>query len=317
MNTLPTTIERSPASVEVLRQATAAQDPKVVSIDETRLQALDLPRAALAPALPGLSGTPMGSSLGNAITYLVLLNAIHYRFWHAPVSGLARNELDEVPDAPTVRQAFAAAWGQRTDPQGLIRVATTDNFRLHFGDLAEHERHERFSELLGKWHSELQRSTHDASIFQVLLEDEGLKLQRFAQVVADQIEMSGDLTTQTAQVLAQAFPSIYADPLLAKAQLAIGEIAGYCHEAGIPMREQLTGIADYATLRVLRRLGVLKVAAKWARRLDKPDFLPQDDAVERALRGAVVLACERLATRYGVEGFRISHYLWTHRNTIA
>ena len=297
MNAVIKNITGQSARDNVLRLATSYYNPAIVAIDEAAIAALELPKGALTPMRAGLIGTPMGSTLANAIVYLVLLNSINYRFWHARLTGLVRYEYEGAVGAMGMRKAFTKVWGDHAGPQGLKGALADDPFNRMFGEIPDAE---------SRW-----------LIFSELLAHGGSELERFATTLAQKIEATGELTTEDAARLAVFFPKVYSDPLLKKAQLTICEIAGHCHELGIPMKEKLTVFADYQVPRIMRALGVLTYSPELAKKIENLELLPKDGADERAIRGATVLAGELMATRFGVDASMVDNYLWTNRNTVG
>jgi Potential Queuosine, Q, salvage protein family len=280
------------AKKNVLDWAAANLDSRFVTIDAGALAALQAPKG-LSAMQANLANKAVGSSLKNAVQFLIALNSLNYKFWDITEAGFTRYSYEGAVGAMGMRKAFDANWGAEHDatPQTLRRQFAEKSIVELFGSIPDADtRIEILGEIL-----------------------QGSILEQLAAELTAVIEETGRLTVDDAALIASVFPLAYQDPTLKKAQLAIAEIAGHCAEVGIIAVPTLTVFADYQVPRVLRALKVLKYSTELSTLVDSQALLEAGGPEESAIRAATLLAGEVIATRFEVDPSVVDNYLWLQR----
>lgn len=122
----------------------------------------------------------------------------------------------------------------------------------------------------------------------------------------------GVLSVVDAALMAESFPASFTDPYLKKAQLALTAIGSLAQEhLGVEVTCDLTAFADYQVPRVLRSLGVIEYAPELAELVDSGALIESDSGYERAIRGATVVAVDRMANQCGCPAVVVDNMLWS------
>jgi hypothetical protein len=145
----------------------------------------------------------------------------------------------------------------------------------------------------------------------------GSNLPKAVSAVCDAAERQGVLSFDVAVTLQRLFPVAYRDIYLKREQLALAEIAGHIAEQGAKVELDVTAFADYQVPRVLRGIGVLEYSAGLAASVERFDLIAEGSVVERAIRGATIVACREMAEVLGTTDAAIDNYLWTKRNAVG
>lgn len=284
VTTIPTSRE------ELLAIAQSDYDPSLAHVDDERIQRTAWPLDSLRPMVIGLNGAVASSRVG-ALSFLIIMTALNYRFW-------------EVEDGRTVRRyahlgktgaralwaAFEEAWGKD--------CATSTVLARRFED----------SGVAGLFGAIPDPDSREEILSELLAGD----IADVCAVLCAKIESANSVTVSDATVLATAFPQAFGDPYLKKAQLALAMYAAFRRYLGTETdATDLTAFADYQVPRVLRALGILQYSESLAEQVDSGILLPNASAQERAIRGATILACERIAAHSMASPADVDGLLWS------
>lgn len=279
----------------VIEVANAWYDPSIARIDEQAIRDLDLGHIQVG-AETGMAAGKFGMDWSENIALSLALNSINYQFWDLGEQGqFLRYDFEGVVGAQGMRNAFERAWNDPESPLSQARRGTPlteEGVRAVFGDIPSVE-------------------TRVQVLNEMLLPP---KLDQVSQSLAAQYAATGEFTTQMAHEVAQAFPLSYGDQVLKKAQLAISEMWVKAVDAGdTGSRCDLTAFADYQIPNILRAMGVLCYSDDLAAKIDAYQEIPYESDEEKAIRGASILAVEKIAAQSGVPVAAVDHYLWTRR----
>lgn len=279
----------------VMEIAHAWHDPSFARIDDAAIKDLDLGHIRIG-AETGMAAGKFGMEWSENIALSLALNSINYQFWDLGGQGeFLRYSFEGVVGAQGMCMAFERAWNDAQSPLSQARKGvplTLENVREVFGDIPSPQ-------------------TRQAILNEVLLPP---KLEEISRSIAAQYAATGEFSTAMAHQVAEAFPLAYGDRVLKKAQLAISEMWVKAVDAGDSgARCDLTAFADYQIPNILRALGVLHYSDALAAKIDRYQEIPQDSAEEHAIRGASLIAVEKIAEQAGVPVAAVDHYLWTRR----
>lgn len=282
---------------EIVLTAYDDSNDYVVSVNHEAIQALSLQPGAACLMASGLAPAWLEHPL-RAIAYFVALNSINYRFWDlGPGEGeaaLQRYVFEGDKGAVGMRRAFDKVWGPGFTPENFRSQPITQEWVVqHFGDIPDPQ----------------SRAEVLSSVFA------GSELETVAVELHRRILANGAVSADDAQLLHEAFPRVFNDKYMKRAQLAISWIAGYFAEVNVKVDVTgLTAFADYQVPRTLRAMGLITYSAELAHKIDSYIPLPAGGYEERALRAATILACEALAKALGVTAAEIDNFLWLNRN---
>lgn len=245
----------------------------------------------------GLRGHAVSGEPRHAIAYVLVLNALNWMFWDRSSDGkntFTRYSFEGEVGAVGMRKAFMLAWGEDETPA---------TFRKNL-------REKGVTGLFGTIPAPLLRE-------QCLIEVLGPNLCSAAEAIHDAAASTRKLSFEHAVLIQQLFPVAYRDVYLKRAQLALAEIAGHFAESGAPVELDVTAFADYQVPRVLRGLGILEYGPELARRIEQKELIAEGSTLERAIRGATIVACKEMAEWLGTTDAAIDNYLWTKRNAVG
>lgn len=231
----------------------------------------------------------------ESMEYSIAHNSINHRFWSLDEQGAFRRyQKDGVVGATLMTHLFAAAWHDENSPIQQARRGTpmsVADVRGMFGDIPDADGRARIlNEVL----------TSPA------LHEMGLRL-------AEDAQLGVTFDTHHAWELAERFPQAYGDEVLKKSQLAVSAAWRNAREHGQSLECDLTAFADYQVPNVLRALGLLTYADDLAARIDGYQIIDENSVDERAIRGASIIACERLAAQQGVNVADVDYWIWAKR----
>lgn len=279
----------------VMEVAHAWYDPSIARIDDAAIASLDLGHIQVG-AETGMAAGKFGMDWSENIALSLALNSINYQFWDLGENGeFLRYAFEGVVGAQGMRNAFERAWNDPESPLSQARRGTPltpQGIKEVFGDIPSID-------------------TRVAVLNEILLPP---KLEQISQDLARQYAATGEFTTPMAHQVAQTFPLSYGDQVLKKAQLAISEMWVKAVDAGdTASRCDLTAFADYQIPNILRALGVLHYGDELASKIDAYQEIPYESDEEKAIRGASLIAVEKIAAQAGVPVAAVDHYLWTRR----
>lgn len=283
---------RIDARTNLFNTVRADYTPTLVRVNEEKIQELYFPETEFKPMRTGLPGTAPGSQLSTGIAYLLLLNSQNFQFWDMVNGKFVRYAYEDVVGANGLRRAFRKAWGEDATSATFRRALTERGLERLFGPLS-------------------QPAARDA-IFREMLTGKALEI--FAHWLTTTVVTDHKFDVETAQAIADIFPRSYAEPYLKRAQLALAEIAGFCHEMGYEVDcSELTVFADYQVPRVLRAMGVLEYAPELAQKVDSQTLIKASSTEERAIRAATIVAGEKMAKHFRCIPAAVDNFLWTNR----
>jgi hypothetical protein len=282
----------------VIGVAESWYDPNLVRINEEALKALPI-----KPIEVGAEGSMVMKeppvSWAAAIQRSIALNSINFQFWDVLEDGrYVRYQNDGKVGALAMKEAFDKAWNDKSSPFHRVLAGGAplglDDIEAIFGDIpSPSDRADVLNEMLDPF-----------------------KLLRASEIIERAMQEKQCLSVKEAAELAKIFPLSYGDEVLKKAQLALSETWVQAQKAGWPVQADLTAFADYQIPNVLRHLGVLSYSEELAAKIDRREPLDEHSAEERAIRGASVLAMEKMALHYGVPVAALDHFVWTQRNEV-
>lgn len=282
----------------VLAIAQEWYDPNRVAVNEAAIAALNLPPIKTGSEFSMAAGK-VGMEWQNNVALSLALNSINYQFWDLDEQGsFIRYEFEGIVGAMGMRTAFERAWADPDSPLSAARNGTAlsvDDIRSIFGDIPAAE-------------------SRAAILNEILLSP---KLANLSTDLVITMDMWGEVNTEMANKVAETFPLAYGDPVLKKAQLAISEIWVKADAQGQALKCDLTAFADYQIPNILRAMGVLTYAPDLALTIEQQQLIDYDSHDERAIRGASLLAVEKIAQQAGVPVAAVDHYLWTRRKEAA
>lgn len=270
--------------------------PKLVRVNEARIQELEFPKREFRPMATGLPGTGPGGKLVDAIAYILILNSQNFQFWDIVNGRFVRYEYEGLTGATGMRRAFNQAWGDEATTARFRRVLAEHGVRGVFGAISQPEEREAiFAEMFTKrW------------------------VETLAETLADTATTAKSFGLKDARLIADVFPRSYSDPYLKRAQLALAEIVGFCHETGLSVNcSELTLCADYQLPRVLRALGVLEYAPQIEELVDSQTLIEKDSEEERAIRAGTIVAGEAMAEHFECTAAAVDNFLWTNRGQVS
>lgn len=280
----------------VIAVAEAWYEPSRVAINEPAIAALPA-GTIVAPEHtdPTIKVNDDPCSLVNSMAYSIAYNAINHRFWSFDEHGtFQRYQKDGVIGATLMDHLFAAAWYNPDSPIQQARRGTpmsVADVQAMFGDIPDPSGRARLlNEVL----------TSPA-------------LYDMAWRLTEDAQLGVTLGTHHAWELAEQFPQAYGDEVLKKSQLAISNAWRHARRHGHPLACDLTAFADYQIPNVLRALGLLTYADDLAARIDGYQLIEENSVDERAIRGASIITCERLAAQQGVNVADVDYWIWAKR----
>ena len=279
----------------VMQIAQTWYDPNLVNINDDVISGLDFPDLRIG-ADAGMNLGRMDFDLHENLEFAIAINSINYQFWDLGDQGdFLRYDFEGIVGAAGMRMAFIRAWN---DPESALSSArngsalTEDGVRSVFGDIPD---------ILGRVRI----------LNEVLLPS---KLSDLCERLSDEIGCVAGVDVSMARTIAETFPEAYGDLVLKKAQLALSEVWVNMAEAHehTPVCD-LTAFADYQIPSVLRALGVLTYSDELARKIDNHELISYESPEENAIRGASLLAVQKIADLLNVPVASVDHYLWTRR----
>lgn len=288
------TVSNSANRVRLLTLAQQHYQPGVVRIDDKSIEKIAWSCAAVQPMRITLRGTK-AIVPSDAMAFLVVLCALNYRFWSRTEAGVVMQYRHaELSGSRALWSSLEDAWSSR-DPswRTLERRLQSEGVQALFGDIPD-----------------------GPSRLAILNE---ILCPRLDQVTSDltaSIMGTSQVTIDHAAQLADAFPLAFGDPYLKKAQLALSMFSAYCNWLNLNIAvDQLTAFADYQVPRVLRAIGVLSYSDALTEALDQRQWIDAGSDQEHAIRGATILACERIAARIGSTAAAVDNLLWQSQST--
>jgi hypothetical protein len=281
----------------VLAVAKEWADPAWVALNDegfARLPAGSIERPEFAEPLVEEAKAAKPEALVPFIESSIALNSINHMFWRIENGQFERYGFGGKVGAEAMGLAFFEAWRDPSSPLSLARLGrplTEASVREVFGDIPG--------------------APGRAAILNEVLA--GARLGELAREIAAQVGAGEPFRVEQAAALADAFPLAYGDAVLKKAQLSVSDAWRCAREAGLPRGCELTAFADYQIPNVLRALGLLAYSEELARKIDARELIEADSPGERALRGASILAVERLAQEHGVHVADVDFWLWLRR----
>lgn len=279
------------STASILSRATSDMNSALVRINEANINSID--KSSIGSGAASFATDVAHLPLAEAIRYCICMNSINYRFWGLEAGAVTRYQKDGKVGAMAMTSSFLAAWtdpkfmfSKRTEPVDAATIAAV------FGDIPD-------------------VPSRIAILNEVLLSP---KLDALCAKLAERCSAGLPVTVGEAQLLEDAFPIAYSDPLLKKAQLAISFVWLVAKEQGLDLQVDLTAFADYQIPRVLRALKLLDYSDSLAKTIDSSKPIAANGPEERALRAASVIAIDMLSKRLGVPNAAIDHFLWTQRN---
>jgi hypothetical protein len=280
--------------MEVMDIARGWYNPNIVRVDESVIEGLNLPKVETG-ADPGMAKGKMEINFHEVISLSIALNSINYQFWGLDEKGaLLRYDFEGIVGAAGMRTAFERAW---RDPDSALSLARQGR-PLTEGDVRK---------IFGEIPNIASRVT---VLNEVLC---GPKLDELTQSLTEEIGETSAVCVYMAKNIANAFPLAYGDQVLKKAQLALSEIWVFLESKAPGHDCELTAFADYQIPNVLRAMGVLKYSDELAQKIANHEGIPYGSVEERAIRGASLLAVEKIAERAGRPVAAVDHYLWMRR----
>ena len=264
--------------------------PTIVKVDHQLICSIPWPGNSATPMTLDMP-EPMASDPVAAISFLLAMTSINYRFWTLEPNGtISRYRHLDKTGARALWASFEDAWGPN----------------LHYGaELAARIHADGFLPLFGHMPDPEGRL---AVLEELFAHD---KLQAVAQILLAEIRSNGKATVEQAAGLAAIFPLAFNDPYLKKAQLALSMIAAVLRETGVEVDVAgLTAMADYQVPRVLRALGVLEYNPSLMDQVDRHQLLEEGGPEEQAIRAATIIACEAIAAHTGGTAADIDNLLW-------
>ena len=288
----------------VLEVANQWYDASIARVNDEAIAGLALPDFKIG-AEESMAAGSIDRSWGDDIALSLALNSINYQFWDLGAQGeFIRYEFEGIVGAMGMREAFERAWADPQSPLSqarLGRVLTIEDIAQVFGDIpAAQSRVDVLNEML-------------------LPRGPGLDspVDMMARELSEDALAKQKLETEQANRLAQVFPVSYGDQVLKKAQLAVSEVWVKGREHGLNYACDLTAFADYQIPNILRAMGVLEYSDDLAAKIDRYEEIPYESQEEKAIRGASLIAVEKIAAQAGVPVAAVDHYLWTRRKEAA
>ena len=293
IGTVPTQWPDSKAGV--LEVAKNWYDPSIASINEAVIASLDLPPIKTG-AEPGMTAGKMGMDWEDSIALSLALNSINYQFWDlGPQGEFLRYDFEGVVGAQGMRQAFERAWNDPASPLSRARTGKPldiSDIEAMFGNIPSPE-------------------SRVAVLNEMLLPP---SLAELCSKLDEEIADNDGVGVFMAQQIADAFPLSYGDQVLKKAQLALSELWVKLEESSQGGHGcDLTAFADYQIPNILRAMGVLEYSDELAQKIASYQEIPYESVEEKAIRGASLLAVEKIAIKCGVPVAAVDHYLWMRR----
>jgi len=276
--------------LSLIRLAEAHYNPSLAKVNHDRISAISWPADSASPMTLQLM-EPMASDQIEAVSFLLAMTSINYRFWQLlPDGALDRYRHLGKSGARALWAAFEAAWGPTANAgTELAQHLRADEFTVLFGNIPDRE---------GRL----------AILGEVI---EPGKLSAVAKTLVAEIRASRRVTVRQAAGLAQQFPLAFDDPYLKKAQLALSMIASSIRDTGTDVdATDLTAFADYQVPRVMRALSVIEYSPPLADKIDHYVPIEEGGREEQAIRAATIVACEAIAAHTGGTSADIDNLLW-------
>lgn len=209
---------------------------------------------------------------------LITMGALNFRLWHSAkgTTSLCRYVRGEKSGARALWMAFAAHW---TDDADVFRqrLSVLDVPGI-FGDIP------------------------DVQSRRVLLDEvlQGRALEQLATQICQEVIELGQVRIRHAHLLATRFPKSFEDPYLHKAQLLLWMFAAQLSNLNIQVDcSDLTGFAEFQMPRMLQAVGITHYNSDIQQAIHLQQPLEQGGCMERAIRGATIMACELIAKHTG------------------
>lgn len=280
----------------VLAVANTHYNADLVRINEAQINSIELPKGELTPMSSDVLGMAAGESAESAAEYLLILNALNFRFWDLVDGEFTRYEYSGQVGALGMRKAFAEAWGreQRWSSHFWYNLVMNGVTGL-FGNIpAAQDR----AVILDVFNG-LNRAGY---------------LYPVTRRIVDTARNTGRFTMEDAKELALSCPLAYGDRYLKKAQLMLAEYASFFSEVSAPVDcSDFTLFADYQLPRVMRALGLIEYCEALAEKIERQELIAEDSAEELAIRAATIIVGERLSKKLGCTTAQLDNYLWLNR----
>lgn len=301
INISPSPIGKFPTDkAGVLDIANQWNMPELVKINDDAIQSLALPDFKIG-AEQSMAAGSLGRRWEDDIALSLALNSINYQFWDLGKGGeFLRYDFEGIVGAMGMRTAFERAWADPASPLSLARQGVhiqVEDITAMFGAIpSPQSRADILNEVL------LPRGENGSSA-----------LDQAVAVIAQDVDAGNSFNPAQANLLATLCPQAFGDPVLKKAQLAISEVWVKGREHGKSLDCDLTAFADYQIPNILRTMGVLSYDDELAAHIDAQKLIEYGSVEECAIRGASLLAVEKIAAHAGVPVAAVDHYLWARR----
>lgn len=288
-------IDRITGRDTVISRASVEYSDVLVSISDSAISGVNWPSGASAPISMEVNGAVSQQS-SCALAFLILMTALNYKFWRLENGVFSRYTNYDKTGARALWRSFETAWGlEDQSPNTFALALERDGVSGVFGDIPDSD-----SRLL--------------LLSEILNGD----LNQVSERIGRNIELSGCLRVEDAALLESSFPLAYGDSYLKKAQLALAMYGGYLRSKGHSIESSdLTAFADYQVPRVLRAMGILVYSPEVAALVDGQQLIPAGSPVEKAIRAATVLACEKIALHTGLSASDVDNLLWQSQDFAA
>ena len=262
-------------------------DSSLVSINEGEINKLEID-SDTAPENANCHSCLYLKTELDVVHFYLVMNSINHQFWNHDESG---NLLRYSHNNNVGALALSAGILGLADKHGgfnNLHAITETEFSTFFGDMPN-------------------ASDRLKMLNQALGENGRTCAQKL-------IATKDSWTVMDAMTIAEDLPLGYRDEALKKAQLALYMAACGLRSKGFSANTSLTCFADYQVPRVLRHLGVLKYESPVASLVDNKLLIEKDSKIEKAIRGATILACEKISEKFNVSAEALDFWLWSRRN---
>jgi hypothetical protein len=275
---------------QIIDQANKDFNPNVVSIDDDAINKTDLDKSKIYFYFAKQDFIDIRNTQEN-INFILGYHSINYQHWSINKNNrLERYEYSDKIGVDAILFGFQNLFiknSQQAISSDFLKESDITNF---FGDVPDKKgRLEILKESLNKH-----------------------KLIKVNKIIDEAVD-NNLIDVSTAYKIANIMPKSFGDPYLKKIQLALYEISELLQITNPRLQTDLTVSVEYQIPKVLSALGIIKYDNNLLDTISSANLIEVDSIQEKAIRGASLLACEKICQIHQIDGPYLHNLLWEQR----